>query len=69
MFSGMDSIGHGPHLGQGFNDEHAGHHVVLREVALEEGLVDGDAFDALGPLAHLAVHDAVHQGEGVAVGE
>src|SRR5699024_7985129 len=60
---------HRSHLGQSLDDEHAGHDVLLGEVAAEELLVDGHALDALGPLALLAVGDAVHQGEGVAVGQ
>ena len=61
--------GHAAHLGHGLQNQHAGHHVLLGEVAAEEGLVDADALDALGPLAGLVVGDPVHQGEGVAVGQ
>ena len=61
--------GHAAHLGHGLDEQNAGHDVLLGEVALEKGLVDGDAFDAPGPLARLAVHDAVYQGKGIPVGK
>ena len=61
--------GHGAHLGHGLQDQHTGHHMLLGEVAAEEGLAHADALAALGPLAGLIVRDPVHQGEGEAVGQ
>ena len=56
------------HLGHGLHLQHARHHWVVGEVALEERLVHGDVLDACDA-AVVHVHDAVHQQEGVAVGQ
>ena len=58
----------GTYLGQGLNHQHAGHHRIAGEVALELGLVGRDALDALGPLARLHIDDLVHQQERIPVG-
>ena len=43
--------------------------MLLGEMSTEELLVDADAFDPLGPLAGLAVHNPVYQSEGIPVGQ
>ena len=48
-------------------DQHARHHRVAREVALEELLVEGDVLDADDALARLELEDPVHEQERVAV--
>jgi hypothetical protein len=58
---------HGRGLRHALDDQHARHHRVLREVALEEVLVDGDVLDADGGGALHDIHDAVHHQEGKAV--
>ncbi|MPN05918.1 hypothetical protein SDC9_153172 [bioreactor metagenome] len=36
---------------------------------LKKRLVHRDALESLGPFSRLAVHNAVHQGKGIAVGQ
>lgn len=50
-FSGWAQESHATHLGHGFQNQHAGHDMLLGEVAAEKRLIDGDTLDALGPLA------------------
>lgn len=54
-------------LGQGLDDEDARHHGELREVTLEEILVDGDVLDADTGLVAIDVDDLVDEQEGVAM--
>ncbi len=54
-------------LRQALDDQHARHHRILREVALEERLVDGHVLDADARLVAVDVVDAIEQQEGVAV--
>lgn len=67
LFLGLFAFGadgeDGADLGHGFEDEHAGHHRVARPVALEEGFVDRDVFDALHVFVGLPGDDPVHQQE------
>ena len=56
-------------LGDGFDHEDAGHDGVIGEVALEEGLIDGDVFDGDDALLAFHLEDTVDEEEGVAVGE
>ncbi len=59
---------HSAGLCQCFQQQHAGHDRLRREVAVEKLLVAGDALAADGPLPRLVVQNAVHEGKGVAVG-
>src|SRR5581483_2228020 len=54
-------------LRQPLDDQHARHDREVREMALEERLVDAHALDADGALVGIHVDDAVHQEERVAV--
>ena len=60
-FSGRRQHGHGRHLGECLDDEHARQHVVLREVAAEHGAHVAHAQTAAGPGALLAVFDAINE--------
>src|SRR5690606_499458 len=48
-----------------FDDEHAGHDRLLREMSLKEFFVDADVLVGLDPLAKLDLHHSVDQQEGV----
>ena len=54
-------------LRQALDDQHPGHHRILREVPLEERLVDGDVLEADAALVAVHVVDAVEHQERVAV--
>src|SRR3989344_2892768 len=54
-------------LGHGLDQQHARHHWIVREVALEEGLVHGHALDADDGLVMLVFLAAVHEQHGEAV--
>jgi hypothetical protein len=54
-------------LRQPFDDEHPRHDRELREMPLEERLVDGHALDADGALVAIHVDDAVDHQEGIAM--
>jgi hypothetical protein len=56
-------------LGDGFDDEDTGHDGIAREVALEEGLIDGDVLDGDDALFSFDLEDAVDEEERVAMGE
>jgi len=54
-------------LRQRLDDQHAGHHRIMREMALEVGLVHGHALDADDRLAGLVLLAAIDQQERKAV--
>ena len=71
-FSGVLGVKHhedAGDLGHGFDLQHAGHDGVVGEVALEEGFVDGDRFDAGALGVALEGDDAVDHEERIPVGE
>ena len=57
----------GTGLCEGLNDEDAWHHRILREVALEEGLVHRDTLSCIGELSRLIIHHLIDQEERIAV--
>ena len=57
----------GAGLREGLDDEDARHHRILREVALEEGLVHRDALPCIGELARLVIHHLIDQEERITV--
>ena len=56
-------------LSKGFEDEHAGHDGRAGKMALKEWLVDGDVLVGLNMGVGDAVNHAIHEQEGVAVGQ
>jgi hypothetical protein len=54
-------------LRHGFDHQHAGHHRVAGEMALEEGLVDGHVLERAQPLVRLDLQHAIHQQERIAM--
>ena len=54
-------------LRQALDDEHARHDRELREMPLEERLVDGDVLDADGALVAVHVDDAIDHQERIAM--
>jgi hypothetical protein len=58
---------HRPHLGDGLQDEDAGHDGAAREMPPEKRLAVRDAFPPDHTLPRLDLQDPVHQEEGVAV--
>ena len=65
----VEGLGHQDRagLGQGLDDEDAGHDRILREVPLEEALVDADRLDPHKGLAGDVLFRPVDQEEGIAV--
>ena len=57
----------GTGLCEGLDDEDTWHHRILREVALEEGLVHRDALSCIGELSRLIIHHLVNQEKRIAV--
>ena len=56
-------------MAHGLQHQHTGEDMLLGKMTAEYRLAHADALDAFRPLARLIVGDAVHQGEGVAVGQ
>lgn len=56
-------------LGDGLDDEDAGHDLKLREMALEEGFIVGDVLDGDDGPPRLDVQDPVDEKKGIAVGQ
>ena len=54
-------------LCEGLDDEDTRHHRILREVALEEGLVHRHALPCIGELSRLIIHHLIDQKERIAV--
>ena len=54
-------------LGEGFDDQDAGHHGSAGVMAFKEGFVHGDVFDAQGAAVAIHFDDAVDQEHGIAV--
>ena len=52
-------------LRHGLNDEHAGHHSIMRKMPLKERLIEADVLDPDGVLVRLNFPDAIHQNERV----
>ena len=69
LWSSGAECGDGAGLGEGFDDEDAGHDRAVGEVALEEPFVGGDVLERDGAAAGFEFDDAVDQQEGEAVGD